>query len=135
MLLIQEAAVKAWLLGDTAITARVGTRIYIKYVPTGVAYPYIVISLNAQLNPNREAAQSKNSLINVQAVSDGGSASEAALIANAVEARLDNAVLALPAPYTMRRCEFESAYDNTDIEDGKRYFMAGGLYRTEVDKN
>ena len=134
MLLIHEKAVEAWLLADTAITSRVGDRVYIDYVPDGASYPYILITLNAQQGENKDALESLNTVINVQVVYTGGNGSLASIIANAAKDRLHNAALTLNGPYTPRRCEFQSAYRMTEIEDGKRFFYAGILVRLEADQ-
>lgn len=141
MLLVFAKAVRTALLANPAVSGLVAGRVFAESVPAtlnGVTTPtpYLLITLNALRAPNTEAAESIDALVNVQAVSEGETNTGlAAQIADAVYGALNDATLAMDAPYTCRRCEFESAYRMTESKDNRRMNMAGGLYRIEADRD
>lgn len=104
-----QDVVLATLLGDAAVSAAVGGRVY-DGPPEGVVYPYISFG-PASFRPQRfQCVSSKEEVLQIDVWTAGnGRGWPCKDIVEAVVSAVDDAGLSLPDPYAVSRCDVEIA--------------------------
>jgi hypothetical protein len=135
-----NAAVYTTLTGGTALTNLLSseTSVYFLQAPDDCTdTEYVVFSYQGGGDENQIPNRMKNNVLNVRAISGGGTASGPAL-AGSIDAQID-ALLHLK-PLTVAGWENFWTAREMDIvlmendEAGIKFFTSGGLYRIRLDK-
>lgn len=120
-------ALRAKLVGTSAITNVVSTRIYNTHVPEGVSLPYLVFQHVAGGTTNETPTDALDVQFQVKAVSLDPV--QAGALEASVRAALHNAALATQDGWGFYDCEHLNPFFLSEDVDRRQVFSAGGTYR------
>ena len=120
-------ALRTKLVGTSAVTNVVSTRIYNTHVPEGVSLPFIVFQHVAGGTTNETPTDALDVQFQVKAVSENDA--QAAAVEALIRAALHNVQLTTQDGWLFYDCEHLNPFFLREDVDRRQVFSAGGTYR------
>lgn len=139
-LLVSVAAVRAALLAETAITDKVGSRVYFEQASGTVSYPYILISMQSGTQDNSARVRQADLRLLIKVVGEfkntsGNTYADLVAVSDAVYQALHEVALGdVGDDWWIARVQRVSMVNYTEQDAEVVFAHVGGVYRVQLSK-